>query len=498
MLYDWRLRKKKRNTNPPQEQAEKLITIEIIKQELTDLDDLIVREIQIIKNKKIYIIGIDGMINADIIDQNILKTLIVIKEKIVKTENKSKSSVFDLIDEGNITHIELEKKNNLSDIIKKVLMGFVAIIDSDIYNAAYICDVKGFSKREITEPINENIIKGSKEAFNETLRDNTAIVRRRLVTKELKIKDIEVGTEIATKLSIIYLDNQVDKEILQNLIDRINKIKIDGILTPATFEEQIIDNKYAIFPQIIYTERVDKFSANIAEGGIGIIIDGLSIGYTVPAVMNMFFQVPEDYSYNYIIASLLRFTRYLCAFLTLVISGLYVAITTFHPEMIPTELAVSIIKSKEGVPITPFLEVLLMLFAFEILIEAGARLPKTIGQTISIVGGLIVGEAAVNAKFTSPAVVVVVAIAGITGFIIPNQDFANALRIMRVVLVVVAGVLGMYGLTMGIILIIYTLANMESMGIPYLVPFTSNNAKNLLKDTIFRNVITTKSDSKRE
>ncbi|MNI50777.1 Spore germination protein A1 [compost metagenome] len=203
----------------------------------------------------------------------------------------------------------------------------------------------------------------------------------------------------------------------------------------------------------------------------------------------MFFQAPEDYGINYAMASIIRIIRYVCSFTTLLLPAFYVSVLMFHQEMLPTDLIISIIKSKQGQPFPVLLEVVFMLLAFEILIEASARLPKTIGQTISIVGGLIIGEAAVNANFVSPSVVVIIAISGIMGFLIPNQDFANSIRICRFCLAILAGISGLFGLSIGLIIVIYYLCCLESFGVPYFTPFVSNDAKNISKDTVKRSIM---------
>lgn len=495
MLNDWRL--KKGNVLPSKTTRDDNLTVEHIKEELANSDDLIIKEITIVGNKKISIVCIDGLVNSLLIDENIIKPLIKMVDEAKQnresgTEKVSMPSIYKKIEEGLVPHIAIKEVTKMSDILTQVLCGASCLFITGVKEKAIIFDAKGYEKRAISEPTNENIIKGSKESFNETVRDNTALLRRRIANKDLKIREFEIGNVSKTRVAVTYMEGITDKEILESVIKKIKQMNVDSIIAPAKFEENFFSDSKSIFPSMIYTERVDKFAANLIEGEIGILIDGMSIGYTVPAVFNMFFQVPEDYSFNYIMASFVRVIRYIAAFFTVFIPGFYVAIATFHPEMIPTELALSIIKSKEGVPFTSILEVIFMLVAFEMLIEAGARLPKLIGQTISIVGGLIVGEAAVNAKFTSPAVVVVVAIAGITGFLVPNQDLSNSFRIIRILLVIVAGMMGVYGLSLGLILVTYYLAKKESFGVPYLVPFTSNAFKNLTKDTMFRGLMTKK------
>lgn len=495
MLNDWRL--KKGAIVPARNVSDNDITVEHIREELANSDDLTIKEITIVGSKKVSIVCIDGLVNSMLVDENIIKPLInMIDEAKRNRENQvgkiNMPSIYKQIEQGLIPHLSIKVCTKMSEILTQVLCGSACLFVTGVVDKAIIFDVKGYEKRAISEPTNENIIKGSKESFNETIRDNTGLLRRRIASKNLKIKEFEIGNVSKTRVAITYMEGAADKDILASVIKQIKNIDVDSIIAPAKFEENFLSSSKSIFPSMIYTERVDKYAANIIEGQIGILIDGISIGYTVPAVFNMFFQVPEDYSFNYVMASFVRFIRYIAAFFTIFIPGFYVAIATFHPEMIPTELALSIIKSKEGVPFTSILEVIFMLLAFEMLIEAGARLPKLIGQTISIVGGLIVGEAAVNAKFTSPAVVVVVAIAGITGFLVPNQDLSNAFRIIRILLVIIAGMMGLYGLSLGLILVVYYLAKKESFGVPYLVPFTSNALRNLTKDTIFRGLMTKK------
>lgn len=495
MLNDWRL--KNGPIVPSHRVSDDNLTVEHIKEELENSDDLIVKEITIIGSKKISIVCIDGLVNSVLIDENIIKPLIKMVNQ-AKHNRKNKEakinmpSIYKQIEEGLIPHIAIKEVTKMSEIVTQILSGATCLFITGINNKAIVFDAKGYEKRPISEPSNENIIKGSKESFNETIRDNTGLLRRRIANKNLKIKEFQVGNVSKTRVAVVYMEGAADKDILDSVIKQIKKIDVDSIIAPAKFEENFLSPSKSIFPSMIYTERVDKFSANLIEGQIGILIDGMSIGYTVPAVFNMFFQVPEDYSFNYVMASFVRFIRYIAAFFTIFIPAFYVAIATFHPEMLPTELALSIIKSKEGVPFSSILEVIFMLLAFEMLIEAGARLPKLIGQTISIVGGLIVGEAAVNAKFTSPAVVIVVAIAGITGFLVPNQDLSNSFRIIRILLVIVAGMMGVYGLSLGLILVSYYLAKKESFGVPYLVPFTSNALRNLTKDTVFRGLMSKK------
>lgn len=410
------------------------------------------------KNLKVNLAFIDGLVDAKQINETILKPL---SKQILLSKETDEEAIIDLIIHGEIYFSSRKVETQLSKVISNILDGFCALI-FDKVEKAIIFEVKGFKTRSIDEPSDENVIKGPKDCFIESLRVNTSLIRRNIRTHNLRIEKFEVGEMSQKPIAMVYLENIADDVLVRKVKKRIQKIKIDNILNVSEFEEKIIDNKKSIFPQIKYTERPDNLCENIMKGKIGIIIDGFPTVYIVPATFEMFFKSPEDYSINYFMGSITRILRYFCAALMLLAPGFYIAVTTFHQEMIPFELAISIIKSKAGVPIDTFLEVILMLIAFEILMQAGARLPKSIGSTISIVGGLIVGDAAINAKFVSPGVVVVVAISSVSGFALPNQDLANAFRICRFFLVIAASIAGLFGLTVGMIMIIYYLANVET------------------------------------
>lgn len=485
MLDNWRLPNqihKKENAKPKDCKLDSQINIEKIKECFKDCGDVNYKNF-LVGKEEFVLVYIENMVDLILINDGILKPLLHGNDKESKVD---KLDVFSKIEKGMLPHISSLVENDVNKIITHILNGNICLISTKDKKRAVAFDVKKVEKRNITEPSNENIIKGSKESFIENIKVNVSLVRNRIKTPDLKVREIKVGQESPTTIMVLYLDTAVDKQILDELLKRIDKIKIKKIVAVADLEEQIIEKKYSIFPQILYTEKTDKLVANIDEGKIGILVDGAPLAYIVPAVFNMFFQAPEDYSINYVVSSALRILRYFCMMLTLILPAFFVSVMTFHQEMIPTDLALSIIKSKQGVPFPTLVEVIFMLLAFEILIEASTRLPKTIGQTISIVGGLIIGQAAVNADLVSPSVVVVIAITGIAGFLMPNQDFSNALRVARFLLLVISGVAGLYGMALGLIVIFYYLSSMESFGVPYLAPFSGTDGRNILTDTIAR------------
>lgn len=432
-------------------------------------------------NVEIYKMYIDQFIDKLLIDEAVLMPISNEMSNI-----KNSKDILDVIKSGKIYHLDIKVEMDIEKIISSILTAnFVLVCE----NEAYIFNAVGFSKRTVDKPESETSVKGAKESFIEASAINVSLVRRRLQTEKLKVVDENVGEETKTKISIMYVEGIAKENVIQKVRERIKNIKVPSIVSVSDFEEHIVDRKYSIFPQTIATERPDKVAANLIEGKVVIFVDGFPTAYITPSVFSMFMQATEEYSINYFVGSFVRVLRYVCIFMATLFPALYIAITTFHHEMLPTTLAESIIQSKQDVPLPAFLEIIIMLVAFEVLLEAGVRMPKTAGQTVSIIGALIVGEAAVNAKFVSPIVVVIVAISAICGFVIPNRDLANAIRLTRLGLVLVASIAGFYGISIATIVLIYYLCSLESFGVPYLKPFTSSDGKKVLADTIFRETI---------
>ncbi|WHH57826.1 spore germination protein [Petroclostridium sp. X23] len=447
---------------------------------LSGSEDISFRDIKI-NNIRLSLIYVNGLVDHAVTSDYILKPLN--QEEAFKSV-KNEREVLALIEEGKIYYSSQYIRSDINIVISDILSGSTVLV-LDKEKKAIIFDAKSFEKRSISEPTTENVIKGAKDSFVETLQINTATIRRRIRTQNLVIEKTIVGKQTLTNIAIIYMKGVTNRHILDEVKKRLSNINIDGVISTGFIEEYIIDNNNSPFPQVISTERPDKFCAGIISGMVGIIIDGIPVSYQVPGVLNQFLQAPEDYSQNYIISTLVRVLRYSLMLVTLFLPGFYVSIVTFHQEMIPTSLALSIAAAKEGVPFPSFIEVILMLIAFEILIEAGLRLPKTIGQAVSIVGALVVGEAAVNAKFISPAVVLIIAVTAISNYTMPNQDFSNALRIWRLVLVVLSSIIGLFGLSIGSLVLLYHLSKIESYGVPYLSPFVADENRQM-QDSLFR------------
>ena len=329
-------------------------------------------------------------------------------------------------------------------------------------------------KRALSPPENEPSLKGARDSFVESLRTNTSLVRRRLRAPELKIAEVIAGRQTVTPVDILYIEGITNPDLVAETKRRLAAVDTDELLQTASLEELIVDEVDTAFPMLAYTERPDRFCAGLVEGRVGVIVDGIPLGYLLPGTVGQFFKTGQDRAQNWVAASFLSVLRYLCMLLSLFLPAWYVAAVNFHPEMIPARLAWSISEAKTDVPFSTIFEVLIMLLAFEAVQEAGLRLPGAIGQTASILGGLVVGSAAVEASIVSPVVLIVVAIAGIAGYTVPSQEFAAALRIWRFGLAIAASLGGLFGVMALAAVLVYRLAQLESFGVPYLTPFAAS------------------------
>lgn len=459
-----------------------------LKEIFKDNEDIVFRKMKI-NSIEVTLFFIDGLISSVESSNFILKPLM--QSDAFKTA-KNEKDIIESIEDGCIYYVNQVTRDNVNDVISDALSGFTVLI-FDHERKAISFHNYGFDRRSISEPSGENVIKGSKDSFVETLRVNTATIRRKIKSPDLGIKQVIVGKRSHTPVDIIYMKHITNETMIEELKTRIEKIDEDGALTTSYIVEYINDTKYTVFPQVIFTERSDKFCSDILEGRVGIIVDGIPSAIIMPATFLQCMQAPEDYSKNYVISSIIRFMRFCLFFTTLLLSALYTAVVSFHQEMLPSKLATFIATAKEGVPFPSFIEVIFMLAAFEILIEAGIRLPKAIGQAVSIVGAIVVGQAAVEANLVSPAVVVMVALTAISSFAMPNQDLSNAVRLWRFIFVILSSIIGLFGMMMGFLILIFVLCKIEVLGVPYLAPFVASEYTDV-DDTIFRFRVTSQKD----
>lgn len=456
------------------------LTLENIEKIFTNCADFARRQVVSAETGEVYqLCWVDGMVKSERLNDYIIRPLIT------GPVPQGVKELQELL-EGGVWNLSVQQQTTLDDTVDEMVAGSVAIFFRD---GALTCSVATEEKRSVTAPENEVADKGAKDSFVESLRTNTSLTRRHLRSPHIKVEEFTVGRESKTPVDLIWMDGLTNPQLVDRIRKKIEEVDIDGLLSTGDFEEYVAQRKASTFPMMLFTERPDRFCRGILDGRVGVLIEGIPLGGLMPGNISQFLQAPQDRLYHWSIASVLLALRYICMLVTLLFPGFYIAVASFHFEMIPTKLAMSIITSKQDVPFSTPFEVLLLLLAFEILQEAGLRLPKTIGQTVSTIGGLVVGQAAVEAKILSPAVVIVVATTGIAGFTMPNQDLSNALRIWRFLLAVLAGIAGFFGLVAGAAFLVCHLAGMESFGLAYLTPFAADAGQQVEGHAVFRQPI---------
>lgn len=457
--------------------------LETIKGIIGNSDDLITRKSRIgLIEHDFAIVYIKGLNNEYQINNNILKILELNKKNI-------ESDLFQNVYEEMLGIAEIDKSNELDKVISKLLSGNSVLLLEGI-NEAIFLGTSEYEFRAIEEPQAESVIRGSRVGFIENIKVNISLVRQELKDPNLRIKTMDVGTHSNQKIAIFYIDGIVKPEILDEVVRRINSIDVDFTPGSGFIEQWIQDSNLSPFPQILDTERPDRLAFNLLKGKIGIIVEGTPSALLMPIVFGDTFESIEDYNQRWIISSLIRLLRFVSFYLTIFLPGLYVALVSFHPELIPTQLLFSIAASREGLPFPSIVEALLLVFFYEVLLEASTRLPEKVSQTIGIVGGIVIGQIAVMAGIVTPQMVIIISLTAICAFAHPNYSFVIDLRPIRFAAIFAAAFLGLYGMIL-IFIIIYThLANLKSIGIPYTQSFNSNNLKDL-KDILVRPPVNT-------
>ncbi|QKS45623.1 spore germination protein [Paenibacillus cellulosilyticus] len=447
--------------------------------------DIVYRDLKLVNGIRAVVVVTDGLVDMQQLQQFVIDSLTLDHtfESLNDLPFEMKEMPFpELLRQSILKAGSVEEHSRLDQTLDALISG-LAILFVDGFDRAFAIDVKHYPDRSITPSEAETVVRGPRDSFTENIRTNTALVRRRIKHPDLRIEGHRAGRVTMTNLSILYIKGIARHSIVDEVRSRLRRIDIDAVLESGYIEAMIQDNARSTFPTVYHTERPDVIAAELLEGKIAIMVDGTPIVLVVPALFVSFFHSPEDYYQRADVASFIRLLRSIGVFFTLLGPSFYIALTTFHQEMLPTQLIVRLISQREGIPFPAFIEAMLMEITFDILREAGVRMPKMFGPTVSFVGTLIIGQSAVEAGIVSPAMLIVVAFTAISSLVIPETSMSMSLRLLRYPLMVLSGTFGLYGMMAGIILLTLHLCSLRSFGVPYmspLAPFTEEDAGDTL------------------
>ena len=422
----------------------------------------------------LYAYAIDGLIASASASEYIFRPITG------HLQGKTMAQLYQNAMEGAIYNNVAKPCQDLNDVALLLVNGFCVVLFPGTGALAF--EVRTPDKRGPSAPEVENTVKGPKDAFVETIRSNTSYIRRHLRSPDLRLYETQVGQRSLTNVSVVWLEGITNPELVERMKTRLHNIDIDGLISPSAVEEYVTGSRKTAFPLLQYTERTDRFCQALLDGRVGLLVDGLPLGYLAPVDLMYLMESMEDRGRDYIGASAVRILRYLALFASLLLPAIYISLVTFHQSLVPPDLLESVLQSREGAPFSAMMEVLGVLIAFELLQESGVHLPQAIGQSVSLIGGIVVGTAAVEAGLISSVALIMVSIAGICGFVLPNRDLANAVRLWRFLIAVLASVGGLYGTLAGMVLLVIHLLSLRSLGLCYLARTGSILRKPLKKE----------------
>lgn len=454
---------------------------EYLRKRLENCSDILIRPMKLGEEHKVDCL----MVYIEVAVSNMMLDDSAIGKMVNHFWEVSPEKIREFVQNNSLGIADVKKLEDMEEAIDAMLAGN-AVFFIDGYDKAMKISSKGYPDMGVMQAETEKVLRGSREGFSDSVKSNTALVRKRLRDTRLKVEEYRLGLRSHTLVQMLYMDDIVHQDLLEKVRERMEQYEIDGIMDSGMLEQLTEDNWYSPFPQYQTTERPDRAAQEILNGKVVILCDNSPAALILPANFNSFMESSEDWYNRFEMASFLRILRYIAVIVAAVLPGLYLAVIRFHTQILPSGLILSFAEAREGVPFSSFLELLFLELSFELLREAGVRIPGSLGNAISIVGGLVIGQAAVEANLVSPIVVMIVALTALGSLTVPNEEFASAFRLLKYFFLVLGGFLGIYGLVLGAYLTVSHLAGLLSFGVPYLVPFVKKNNSPGTGDGIFR------------
>lgn len=437
-----------------------------IRKRCENCDDILIRPMRLGEGHKVDCL----MVYIEVAVSNMMLDDSAIGKMINHFWEISPGQIQEFVQHNSLGIADVKKLEDLDEAIEAMLTGN-AVFFIDGYDKAMKISSKGYPSMGVMEAESEKVLRGSREGFSDSVKSNSALVRKRLRDTRLKVEEYKIGVRSHTLTQVLYMDDLVHEELLEKVKERLEEFQIDGILDSGMLEQLTEDVWYSPFPQYQTTERPDRAVQEILNGKVVILCDNSPEALILPGNFNSFMESSEDWYHRFEMASFLRILRYLAVIMATILPGLYLAVIRFHTQILPSSLILSFAEAREGVPFSSVVELIFLELAFELIREAGVRVPGSLGNAIGIVGGLIIGQAAVDANLVSPIVVMIVALTALGSMTVPNEEFAAAFRLVKYGFLILGGYLGIYGLVLGVYLLVSHLAGLMSFSVPYLVPF---------------------------
>lgn len=457
------------------------VTPENVKKLFSDCEDLLTRHVAAGgSGADLFLCWLDGTVSGADVAEQVIRPL---TDPARFGGALSAADAAALLDRGLAYGNDMRRTESMDELAEAVAYGSCAVV---LDGTAFLFQIRTSEHRAVQVPTVEKTVKGSKDAFVESLRVNTTLVRSRLRTPKLKLAQVVIGRKSRTAAAVMWIDGVAAPDLPRRLLERLKGLDIDGLVLPDELDSGLADAPLSPFPQLVHTERPDKLAAALLDGRVGLIAEGIPVAFIAPAALAEFMKTNEDGSQHFLAASFIRALRWFSLIVTLFLPAAYIAVSMYHAEVIPAKLLLSVIDSKQSVPFSTTAEILGMLLSFELLQEAGLRLPNPVGQTVSIIGALIVGQSAVEAQVISPIAVIVVALAGIAGYTMPSQDLGTALRLCRFAFAIAAAAAGLFGIIAGAAFLLWHLCSLESFGRAYIPAEPRRARKTFLRPPLWR------------